>query len=142
MSATTTNQADNFYLRSREDLLPFEDALLNSLQQGTPNYYISRNDQSIWGEIQRAVAIELAKLDYYYAYDLVNKNAAFLTPPDIRRRWAGPLFISNVFPEADQSDLAYRTMLVQLLQAYALGSTVVGIQDVIHAYTGLNIQVI
>ncbi len=141
MSAPT-QQADNLYLRTREDLLPFEDSLMNSLLNGTANYYTPRNDQSIWGEILRSVAIELARLDYYYAYDQVNKDPQFLTPPDIKRRWAGPLFISKIYPQASQSDIAYRAMLVELIQAYRQGSTVVGIQEVINAYTGLNIQVL
>lgn len=137
-----TQQADNLYLRTREDLLQFEDSLFNSLIQGTANYYAPRNDNSIFGEIFRAAAIELAKIEYYYAYDQVNKNAQFLTPPDIRRRWADPLFISNVYPQATQSDLAYRTMLVELIQAYQQGSTVNALQDIIFAYTGLHVTVI
>jgi hypothetical protein len=140
--STPTQQADNLYLRSREELLPFEDALFNSLLQGTANYYATRNDNSIFGEILRAVAIELAKMDYYYAYDQVKKNAQFLTPPDIRRQWANPLFVSNIFPQVTQSDLAYRTMLVELIQAYLQGATVKALEAIIFAYTGLTIQVI
>jgi hypothetical protein len=140
--STPTQQADNLYLRTREALLPFEDSILNALQQGTANYYTPRNDQSIWGEIQRAVAIELAKMDYYYAYDQVNKNPQFLTPPDIRRRWANPLFISNLYPQATQSDLAYRTMLVELIAAYQMGATVKALEAIIFAYTGLTVTVI
>jgi chitodextrinase len=137
-----TQQADNLYLRSREDLLPFEDSLFNSLLQGTANYYTPRNDNSIFGEILRAVAIELAKIEYYYAYDQVAKNPQFLTPPDIRRRWADPLFISNIYPQATQSDLAYRTMLVELIQAYQGGATVKALEAIIFAYTGLHITVV
>ena len=137
-----STQADVFYLRTREELLPFEDSILNALQQGTPNYYTPRNDQSIWGEIQRAVARELAKLEYYYAYDQVGKNSQFLTPPDIRRRWADPLFISRIFPQTNQSDLSFRTMLVELLQAYRQGATVSELQNIIFAYTGLTITVL
>jgi hypothetical protein len=137
-----TQQADNLYIRTREDLLQYEDALMNSLLQATANYYTPRNDQSIWGEILRAVAIELAQLEYNYAYDQVNKNPSYLTPPDIRRRWSEPLSISRIYPQDTQSDIAYRTMLVQLIQAYLEGSKVDGIERVISAYTGLNIKIV
>ena len=132
---------DELYQRSREDLLPYEDARFNSLIQGVANFYLTSNDQSTWGNILRAIAIELARLEYSYAYDLVNKNPIFLTPPDIRRRWADPLYVSSNWPSPTQFDTDFKTMLVDLIAAYRLGSTVTSIQDVIHAYTGKNIIV-
>src|SRR5208282_3567472 len=132
---------DILYLRSREDLLPYEDSRLNSLIQALANYYTTRNDQSLWGNILRSLAMELAKLEYDYAYDLVNKQSQYLTPPDIRRRWADPLFVSRNYPTSLQFDLDYRTMLVDLLLAYKKGATTSAIHDVILAYTGKDIVV-
>lgn len=132
---------DVVYLRSREDLLQYEDSRLNSLINGLANYYTTRNDQSLWGNILRAIAIELARLEFAYTYDIVNRRPQFLTPADIRRRWADPLFISRSYPTATQFDLDFRTMLVDLLQAYGEGATVKAIHDVIFAYTGKDIVV-
>jgi len=132
---------DELYQRTREDLLIYEDARLNSLIQGVANFYLTANDQSTWGNILRAVAIELARFEYFYAYDLVNKNPAFLTPPDIRRRWADPLYVSNNWPSPTQFDNDFQTMLVDLIAAYRQGGTVQAIQDVIEAYTGKQIVV-
>jgi len=132
---------DILYLRSREDLLPYEDSRLNSLINAMANYYTTRNDQSLWGNILRALAMELAKLEYDYAYDLVNKQPQFLTPPDIRRRWADPLFVSRNYPTSLQFDLDFRTMLVDLLLAYKKGATTSAIHDVVLAYTGKDIVV-
>lgn len=132
---------DVLYLRSREDLLNYEDSRLNSLINGLANYYSTRNDQSLWGNTLRAIAMELARLEYFYAYDLVNIEPQFLTPPDIRRRWADPLFVSRNYPSATQFDQDFRTMLVDLLNAYKKGATVAAIHDVILAYTGKDIIV-
>ena len=133
---------DLLYLRSREDLLRFEDARFNSLIQGIADFYATRNDQSIWGNFLRALAIELSKLDYDYSYDLVNKDPSLLTPPDIRRRWAAPLYISSNWPSPQQFDTQYKQMLVELIAAYKMGTTVEAIQDVIFAYTGIHINVV
>jgi hypothetical protein len=135
------NNPDIVYLRSREDLLQYEESRLNSLINGMANYYTTRNDQSLFGNILRALARELAKMEYGYAYDLVNKEPQFLTPPDIRRRWADPLFVSRNYPASGQSDLAFRQMLVDLLLAYKEGATTKAIHDVILAYTGKSIVV-
>ena len=136
------NNPDLLYLRSREDLLQYEDARLNSLLQAMADFYTTRNDQSIWGNFLRALAIELSKLDYDYSYDIVNKDPSLLTPPDIRRRWAAPLYVSASFPSKQQFDAQFKLMLVQLLAAYRQGTTVQAIQDVIFAYTGIHIQVV
>src|SRR5271170_387168 len=136
------NNPDLLYLRSRADLLRYEDARFNSLIQAVADFYSTRNDQSIWGNFLRALAIELAKLDYDYSYDLVGKDPSLLTPPDIRRRWAAPLYVSSNWPAPGQYDWQFKQMLVELLAAYRMGTTVEAIQDVIEAYTGINIQVI
>ena len=136
------NNPDLLYLRSRSDLLRYEDARFNSLIQAVADFYSTRNDQSIWGNFLRALAIELSKLDYDYNYDLVNKDPSLLTPPDIRRRWAAPLYISSNWPAPNQFDTQYKQMLVELIAAYKMGTTVQAIQDVIFAYTGIQINVV
>lgn len=136
------NNPDLLYLRSREDLLRYEDARFNSLIQAMADYYPTRNDQSIWGNFLRGLAQELSKLDYDYSYDLVNKDPSLLTPPDIRRRWAAPLYISANWPAPGQYDVQYKLMLDMLITAYREGTTVAAIQAVIFAYTGINIQVV
>jgi len=111
-------QADIAYLRTREDLLRYEDARFNALMSAVANFYISRNDDNLWGHVQRAVAIELARLEYMTAYDIVAKNPEYLTPPDIKRRFADPLFISSGYPGSTQYDLDYKQMIVNLIPAY------------------------
>src|SRR5271163_637848 len=140
--AIDNKNPDLLYQKTREQLLPYEDARLNSLLQAVADFYVTRNDQSIWGNFLRGLAIELAKLDYDYSYDLVNKDPSLLTPPDIRRRWAAPLYISGNSPSPSQFDTQYKQMLVSLLTAYKEGITVEAIQDVILAYTGISIEVI
>jgi hypothetical protein len=133
--ANTTPNPDIFYLKSREQLLVYEDTRMKGLCQAIANFYITRNDQTKFGEFLRAVAIELARLDYDYAYDLANKNPKYLTPPDIKRRWQSPLFIGSDYPAAGQTDMAYRTLIQNLLLAFQEGPTVQGISDVISAFT-------
>lgn len=132
---------DVLYQRSREELLQFEDARLNSLLQSVANFYTTRNDQSTWGNFLRALAKELARIDYSYSYDIVNKDPNFLTPPDASRRWRDPLYVASNWPSKTQFDTDFKFMLVGLIAAYRQGSTVKAIQDVIFAYTGINIVV-
>src|ERR1700675_4463733 len=136
------NNPDLLYNRSREDLLRYEDARFNSLIQAVSDFYSTRNDQSIWGNFLRALAIELARLDYDYSYDLVNKDPSLLTPPDERRRWAAPLYVSANWPSPHQFDTQYKQMLVDLIAAYRMGTTPEAIHDVILAYTGISINVV
>jgi len=135
---------DLLYLRSREQLLVYEDSRFFSLINAMANFYPTRNDNSIFGDILRAYARELAKLEYFYAYDLVGKEPQFLTPPDIKRQWADSMFISSDFPTTTpvQYDVQYRAMLVALLQAYRQGARLEAIEEVITAYTGLDITVL
>jgi hypothetical protein len=135
-------QADIAYLRTREDLLRYEDARFNALMSAVANFYISRNDDNLWGHVQRAVAIELARLEYMTAYDIVAKNPEYLTPPDIKRRFATPLFISSGYPGSTQYDLDYKQMIVNLIPAYQQGSTAIAIAEIIEAYTGKMITVV
>src|SRR5580658_4528523 len=140
--ANPNNNPDLVYYKTRDDLLQYEDARFNSLIQALANFYSTRNDQSIWGNWLRALAQELGRIDYGYNYDIVGKDPSFLTPSDIRRRWAAPLYVSSSWPSPNQSDIAYKQMLVALIAAYRMGTTVAAIEAVIFAYTGLNIQVI
>jgi len=137
----TTVAPDSLYLRSREDLLPYEDARCNSLFSGLPNCYAPLTDYAVWGAFVRALAQELARIEYMYSYNLVALNPQYLTPPDMKRRWAAPLYINKSFPNASQSDQAYRTMLDNLIAAYRQGATVDAITAVIAAYTGQTIEV-
>src|SRR5580658_3074985 len=114
---------DELYLQPRENLLPYEDARLNSLIQSVANFYMTRNDQSTWGNVLRAIAMELSRLEYFYAYDLINKIPSYLTPPDIRRRWADPCYVSSYWPSPTQFDIDFKTMIVDLIAAYRMGST-------------------
>src|SRR5271167_3643586 len=136
------NNPDLLYYKSRDDLLQYEDAKFNSLIQALANFYSTRNDQSIWGNFIRALAQELGRIDFGYNYDIVGKNPSFLTPPDIRRRWAAPLYISSNWPSPQQTDIQYKEMLVDLIAAYRMGTTVEAIHDVILAYTGISINVV
>ena len=97
-------QEDQYYLRSREDLLQYEDARYQSLVNAMANFYTTRNDQSVWGSFLRAVAIELARIEYMYSYDVVTKDPQFLTPPDIKRQYANPLFVTASFQQVSQFD--------------------------------------
>lgn len=97
-------QEDQYYLRSREDLLQYEDARFQGLVNAMANFYTMRNDQSIWGAFLRAVSIELARIEYMYSYDIVTKNPAFLTPPDIKRQYADPLYVTGSFQQSSQYD--------------------------------------
>jgi hypothetical protein len=136
------NNPDLVYFKSRDDLLQYEDAKFNALIQAMANFYSTRNDQSIWGNFIRALAMELGRTDYGYNYDVVGKNPSFLTPSDIRRRWADPLYVSSNWPSLSQTDTQYKQMLVDLISAYQEGTTVKAIHDVILAYTGISVNVV
>jgi hypothetical protein len=134
----------------------FEDSRLLGLLQAVCNYYTPRNDQPQWGFLLRAIAQELAKLEYGYQYDIVGSQPQYLTPPDIKRRFAVPLSIKSAYPYAAQFDkgdltgpynssdnpVGYRDMLVDLIDAYGEGSVPKSISDVIYAYTGKSITVV
>ena len=97
-------QEDQYYLRSRENLLQYEDARYQSLINAMANFYTTRNDQSVWGAFLRAISIELARIEYMYSYDVVAKNPQYLTPPDIKREYADPLFVTGNFQQLSQFD--------------------------------------
>ena len=132
---------DKLYDRSRDELIPYEDSEFHSLIGNVPNFYISQTDQTLWGSLLRDVGAELGRLEYFHAYDIIGKNPAYLTPPDCKRQWNDPLFINKNYPHADQYDLDYKQLVVDLIQAYQLGATVASIEGVIRAYTHQNIHV-
>ena len=152
----TNNNPDLLYLPSRETLLLLEDTRLYYVLQTVANYYLPRNDQPIWGALIRAIAQEMARLDYDYQYDIVATNPQYLTPPDIKRRFAAPLHVSSVYPYIDQFDkgdfsgydlflrntVGYRDMLVDLIKAYGMGATAASLAAVVYAYTGKSVPVV
>lgn len=129
------------YLKQREALLPYEDARFSSLMASVPDYYPTQNDYTLYGSFLRALAEELARLEYMYSYDIVSRNPSYLTPPDMRRRWADPLFIDKSYPTSTQMDVEYRNMLAALLLAYPEGSKLTTLEAIIQAYTGTNVVV-
>jgi len=137
----TTVQPDVLYLRSREALLTYEDARFNTLVADIPNSYTQLSDSTLWGCFVRALAQELARLEYFYSYDLVALDPQYLTPPDIRRRWAAPLFVQKSYPDINTSDINYKQTLVALLHAYPEGATTRAISDVVTAYTGQTVPI-
>jgi len=146
---------DSFYSLSRENLLLYEDALFTSLINSMADYYSTRNDQSVWGAFLRGAAMEMARLEFDYAYDLVSKNPQYLTPPDIKRQYADYLQLPSNYPQPTQFDagdltgsttpmqypIGYRDMILNLINAYQQGATVGAIADIIYAYTGKTIVV-
>jgi len=153
--AAANNSPDLLYQQSRESLLLLEDTRLFFLLQAVANYYSPRNDQPLRGTLLRAVAQEMARLDYDYQYGIASQEPQYLTPPDIKRRFAAPLYVSRLYPYPAQFDkgdftgpynaltnpVGYRDMLVDLIRAFQLGATTTSIADVIYAYTGLTITV-
>jgi hypothetical protein len=132
---------DKVYQKSREDLLDYEDSRMKSLLSAVPNFYAVINENSVFGELLRAVAIELARLEYNYAYDLVSKDPNFLTPADIKRKFSDPCYISKNYPNDLQGDLDYKNMLKALIPAYKAGSNSVSLAEITAALTGQNLTV-
>jgi hypothetical protein len=132
---------DLLYDKTREQLIQYEDAHFAALMASIPDCYTSQSDSTLWGSILRILAEELARLEYDYAYDIVGINPAYLTPPDLKRRWAAPLQINKSYPESSQFDLDYKALIVALLAAYPEGCTLDAIGKVITAYTGETVVV-
>ena len=139
--ATPNIQPDTLYTPDRESLLPYEDARFNGLMSKVPNCYSPLTDYAIWGAFVRAAAQEMARMEYLYTYSLVSLEPQYLTPPDIQRKFAAPLFINKSYPNAAQTDQDYKAMLVALLPAYRMGTTLEAIVAVIKAYTGQTVNV-
>ena len=129
------------YEKTREELLQYEDSEFRQLIANVPNFYISRNDQTMWGNYLRNVARELGKLEFYHAYDIVGKNPRFLNPADAKRQWGDPLFISRSYPSVLQYDQDYKNLVCDLLEAYNKGATTASISEILKAYTGKDVVV-
>jgi hypothetical protein len=127
---------DEQYWPTREQLLTYEQGRYASLLTGVTDYYSPLSEYSLCATFLRALAEEATRLEYAYAYDMVSVNPAYLTPADIRRQYAAPLYINKSFPNASQSDQAYKNMVLALIAAYQEGATLQAITDVIVAYTG------
>jgi hypothetical protein len=130
------------YQQLRQNVLQYEDNATANVISGVPNYYITRNDQTRFGEMLHSVAKEMARLEYDYTYDMMGKSPRFLTPPDARRIYSKILGIPNNYPLSSQSDLEYLSMVVDLIAAFNSGTTVQALQDVITAYIGNSLQVV
>jgi hypothetical protein len=130
------------YQKSRAEMIIYEDNSTSNLLSGIPNYYLSVNDQTRFGELIHAVGKELARLEYAYTSDLWAKSPRFLTPSDSRRRYQATLSIPREYPLPSQSDLDYLSMVVSLIQAFGGGTTKQSIEDVITAYVGDKVEVI
>ena len=147
--------ADAFYETGSEQLLLYRDAEFTSLLNNVANYYSTINDQSIWGAFLSALASEMSRIEFCYAYDLVAKNPQYLTPPDIKRQYSGYLNIPGNYPQPTQFDMGdltgstnppqypigFRDMCLDLIYAFRRGAVAGAISDVIYAYTGKSITV-
>jgi len=133
--------ANNAYDKSRTELIKYEDSEFANLIADVPDFYTSKNDQTIWGSYLRNIAKELARLEYAHAYDIVGKDMRYLTPADIKRQWGDPLFISKNYPSSSQYDLDYKNLAIALQKAFIQGATVSAIEAVLSAYTGQIVQV-
>lgn len=131
-----TLHPDQPYQKLREGLIQYEDMEAQRLLANVPNYYTSRNDQTIFGAILRVAAKELARMEYAYTYDVLSKDPSVLTPADIRREFGPALAIPREYPREDQSDLEFREFVTNLLDAFKLGTRLEGIQKVLEAYMG------
>jgi hypothetical protein len=127
---------DSPYDKSRLELLAYEDSELYRLLTFVPDYYVSRTDQTLSGQMLRAVAAELGRLEFFHAYGLMAKDPTYLSPVDARRRYADPLGIPREYPKSYQTDLEFQEMIVNLLAAFRQGATVQSLTDVIKAYVG------
>lgn len=136
-----TQDPTRAYEKTRDELYAYEASEFKHILSNVPNYYISINDQTAWGAILRSVAKEVARLEFYYAYDIVGKNPQYLNPADCKRQWAGPLFINRNYPRADQYDLDYKNLVINLLDGYGKGATTASIQKVLFAYTGQTLVI-
>lgn len=134
--------ADSLYFPARYALYQQERLSFSNVLSAVPNYYYTQAyETSTFGAMLQAVAREQARLEWYYQYDVVTRDPKKLYPHDAKRQYAGPLFISRNYPSNDQTDSAYRDMVVGLIAAFRKGATAPAIADVIKAYTGQNFYV-
>jgi hypothetical protein len=133
---------DDVYFPARYALYSQERLTFANILAAVPNYfYTEAYETSTYGAMLQAVAKEQARLEWRYQYDVVSRNPKTLYPHDMKRQWAGPLFVSRSYPTATQTDSDYRNMLVDLIAAFRKGATASAIADVIKAYTGQTFYV-
>ena len=132
---------DKAYEKSRDQLLSFEDREFSNLLSNVPNFYISSNDQTLWGSMLRDVAAELGRLEYMHSYGILAKDPAYLTPPDAKRLFADVLFVNRNYPQPYHYDSEYKNLIENLIVAFGKGATLEGLEGVIQAYTGEAITV-
>ena len=131
-----TRPADDVYAKTATDLYSYEMAAFSALRSFVPNYYRDSKDNTMWGHILRVVAKQMARLDYQTGYLVRGADPAMLTPADLLRQYGGPLHLNRNYPGKTQTDAAFKTMVLKLLEAYRLGATSTAIEKVIEAYTG------
>ena len=133
---------DDVYFPARYALYSQEQLTFANILAAVPNYfYTEAYETSTYGVMLQAVAKEQARMEWRYQYDVVSRNPQVLYPHDMKRQWAGPLFVSRSYPTASQTDSEYRNMLVGLIAAFRKGATASAIADVIKAYTGQTFYV-
>ncbi len=133
---------DRVYQKTRLDLLGLETSLFESLLFDMADYYPqSAYDNTIYGKLLRRVSTEMAQIDYAVQYLLISNDPQYLTPADIKRQYAGPLYLTRSYPGKTQRDLDYKAMVLGLIPAYQQGCTVAGIEAVLKAFTGTDYTV-
>lgn len=133
---------DYSYERTRLELLPFEDTELLNLISYVPNYYLSPNEQTLYGTFLQSVAQELGRLEYKVNYSIVSKDNIYLIPPDVKRIYEDTAKINKDYPVIDLYDLDYKDLVLKVVAAYNLGSTKKSIENIISAYTGYKTTVV
>jgi hypothetical protein len=132
---------DYVYDRTRLELLPYEDTEFLNLLSFVPNYYLSPNEQTLYGTFLQSLARELGRLEYRVNYSLVAKDTQYLTPSDVKRIYEDPAYINKEYPTADQYDNDYKNLVLRVVSAHALGSTTKSVEGIIQAYTGYATEV-
>ena len=128
--------ADSAYAKTRTDLKTFEEAMFAALRAYVPNFYRDGKEDTMWGWRLRALAQQLARIEFRTHALIYGTDPALLNPAELVRRFKGPLFLNKNYPGAKQLDADFRTMVLGLLSAYRQGATTQAIRDVLKAYTG------
>lgn len=133
-----TIQPDRGYWKSRAELLNYELAAFAALRAGVPDCYRDGGDNTAWGWILHALARKVGALDYLDQYQLISRNPALLTVPDLLRQVVPLLPLNRDYPNGGQFDLELRTMVLRLLRAYRQGARLPALSAVIEAFTGAD----
>jgi hypothetical protein len=133
-----TIQPDSGYWKSRAELINYEQAAFAALRSGVPNCYRDAVDNTAWGWILHALARRIGATDYLDQYHLIARNPALLTPPDLLRQMVPFLPLGQDYPNNNQFDLDFKTMVLRLLKAYRQGARLPALAAVIEAFTGAD----